>query len=66
MMLNVSEMQKSENIKDNKPIWGKDCTHCMACICYCPVEAIEYGKKSVNKFRYNFDKISSVEKNQRL
>lgn len=53
-------------LKDNKPIWGKDCTHCMACICYCPVEAIEYGKKSVNKSRYNFEKISSVEKKQRL
>lgn len=35
-----------------KPVWGKSCTHCMACICGCPVEAIEYGKKSVGKPRY--------------
>nr|WP_264291386.1 MULTISPECIES: hypothetical protein [unclassified Dorea] len=31
------------------------CTHCMACICYCPAEAIEYGKKSVGKPRYHLD-----------
>ena len=42
-------------LKDGKPVWGKDCTHCMACICYCPVSAIEYGKKSVGQPRYHFE-----------
>ena len=42
-------------LKDGKPVWGKNCTHCMACICYCPVSAIEYGKKSVGKPRYHFE-----------
>ena len=42
-------------LKDGKPIWGKVCTHCMACICYCPKEAIEYGKKSVGQPRYHFE-----------
>lgn len=43
------------NIKlvHGKPVWGKDCTHCMACICGCPTEAIEYGKKSNGNNRYN-------------
>ena len=41
--------------KDGKPVWGKACTHCMACICYCPVSAIEYGKKSVGQPRYHFE-----------
>ena len=41
-------------IKNSKPVWGKNCTHCMACICYCPVSAIEYGKKSVGQPRYHF------------
>lgn len=45
------------SIKDNKPVWKSYCTHCMACICYCPLEAIEYGKKSVGKPRYQFEKI---------
>lgn len=37
------------SIIDRKPVWGKNCTHCMACICYCPTEAIEYGEKSKGK-----------------
>lgn len=37
---------------DNRPQWGRECTHCMACICRCPSEAIEYGKKSIGKRRY--------------
>lgn len=42
------------NIKliDGLPKWGNHCTHCMACISYCPTEAIEYGKISVGKRRY--------------
>ena len=42
-------------LKDGKPVWGKACTHCMACICCCPVRAIEYGKKSVGQPRYHFE-----------
>ena len=42
-------------IQNGKPVWGGDCTHCMACICRCPVEAIEYGKKSLGKPRYHFE-----------
>ncbi len=37
---------------EGRPVWGKDCTHCMACICGCPAQAIEYGKKSRGKPRY--------------
>ena len=42
-------------LQQGRPHWGKGCTHCMACICYCPTEAIEYGKKSVGKPRYHFE-----------
>ena len=42
-------------LKDGKPVWGRNCTHCMACICYCPVSAIEYGNKSVGQPRYHFE-----------
>ena len=43
------------NIKivDGKPIWGKACTHCMSCICDCPMGAVEYGKASVGQERYH-------------
>ena len=39
-------------LKDGKPVWGPSCTHCMACICGCPTQAIEYGKRSQGKRRY--------------
>ncbi len=43
-------------LKDGKPVWGKNCTHCMACICRCPSEAIEYGRHSRGLPRYVFPK----------
>ncbi len=39
-------------IEDGKLQWHGNCTHCMACICSCPKEAIEYGKASLGKPRY--------------
>ena len=44
-------------LREGRPVWGKNCTHCMACICYCPQEVIEYGKKSVGKPRYRFEQL---------
>lgn len=40
------------HLADKKPVWGTECTHCMACINLCPVSAIEYGKATVGKPRY--------------
>lgn len=40
------------HLTGGKPIWGENCTHCMACICGCPKEAIEYGRQSRGKRRY--------------
>lgn len=40
-------------VVNGKPVWHGNCTHCMACINSCPKEAIEYGKGSVGKRRYN-------------
>lgn len=41
---------------DNRPVWGNECTHCMACICRCPAEAIEYKKASLGRRRYTNNK----------
>lgn len=43
---------KNIHLKEGKPIWGNNCTHCMACICSCPKAAIEYGKHTKNRERY--------------
>ena len=44
----------TENVSlvQGKPVWGTNCTHCMACICRCPTQAIEYGKHSKGLPRY--------------
>lgn len=39
-------------LENGRPKWGDHCTHCMACICKCPKEAIEYGNKTKGKPRY--------------
>ena len=39
-------------IASGRPKWNGNCTQCMACICSCPKEAIEYGKGSRGKRRY--------------
>ena len=42
------------NVKlvEGKPKWLGKCTHCMACICRCPMEAINYGRGTEKKKRY--------------
>ena len=47
---------KNIHLVDGEPVWGNNCTHCMACICKCPREAIEYGKISAGKPRYTCPK----------
>lgn len=49
-----AELCPLDNIKlvEGKPRWGENCTHCMACICACPSEAIEYKNNSKGKPRY--------------
>lgn len=42
--------------EDKKPVWKAPCAHCMACICNCPTEAIEYGNITQNKEKYNIRK----------
>ena len=50
-------------IVDKKPVWSNQCTHCMACIGNCPVNAIQYGNITKNKEPYNFGKYEYVVKN---
>jgi ferredoxin len=39
-------------IVNGKPTWKNNCQQCMACIQYCPKQAIEYGKNTADRKRY--------------
>lgn len=42
-------------IEGGKPVWTKKkCQHCTACINRCPVSAIQYGKATESRGRYNY------------
>lgn len=40
------------SMKESRPIWGKQCTQCMACIAHCPKEAIEFNNTTKGRRRY--------------
>lgn len=50
-----SEICPVQNIKlqDHHPVWQHNCERCMACIQWCPTEAIQYGKKTADRARYH-------------
>lgn len=39
-------------IEDGRPHWQHHCERCVACIQWCPFEAIEYGKATAGRRRY--------------
>ena len=53
------------HLQEGKPVWGTRCTHCMACICSCPVGVIEYGKATRGKPRYQCPEYHSTASEQR-
>jgi ferredoxin len=45
-------------LKDSKPEWLHDCQQCLACINYCPENAIQYGQTTADKKRYHHPQIN--------
>jgi ferredoxin len=39
-------------MENRKPVWQHRCEQCMACLQWCPQEAIEFGKVTVGRRRY--------------
>lgn len=52
---------KNIEMKNGKPTWKNNCEQCMACIQYCPQEAIEYDKKTNGRKRYRNPNVSLQE-----
>ena len=44
--------QVNISIRDGHPVWNGHCTQCQACIGVCPVDAIEFGRRTRRKRRY--------------
>ena len=42
----------SVHMSGSRPSWSGECTLCMSCICGCPEGAIEYGRSTRSKKRY--------------
>lgn len=40
-------------LNGGKPLWGKNCAFCFACLQWCPKEAVQAGRITVNKPRYH-------------
>jgi Fe-S-cluster-containing hydrogenase component 2 len=39
-------------MKEGKPAWQHRCYQCMACLQWCPVEAVQYGEATAKRKRY--------------
>ena len=48
-------------MENNKPCWLHRCEHCVACLSWCPAQAIQYGKMTKTRRRYQNPKISVTE-----
>ena len=51
------------NIKmqDGEPLWLTHCQHCMGCLQWCPVEAIQYKKLTLGKKRYRHPDVQAAD-----
>jgi ferredoxin len=48
-------------LKNGKPEWLSLCEQCMACLQWCPEQAIQYGSISLNRKRYHHPEIKAKE-----
>lgn len=39
-------------MSEGKPVWGMECTSCLACYHVCPQHAVQYGKRTKDKGQY--------------
>ncbi|MBP5327540.1 MAG: EFR1 family ferrodoxin [Bacteroidales bacterium] len=47
---------KNITVVEGRPQWNGNCTNCMACYHHCPQNAIHFGKATIGKGQYYYDK----------
>jgi ferredoxin len=52
---------KTIKMVNGKPKWGKSCRQCVACIQFCPLQAIEFGISTMFRTRYHHPDISAAD-----
>jgi len=45
-------------LEQGRPVWRHQCSQCLACLQWCPQEAIRYGDKTAGKQRYHHPDVS--------
>ncbi|MFA6431697.1 MAG: EFR1 family ferrodoxin [Candidatus Margulisiibacteriota bacterium] len=45
-------------IENNKPVWLHHCQHCLACLQWCPKEAIQFGNSTSKRKRYHHPRVA--------
>jgi len=44
-------------LRDKRPEWHHQCEYCLACLQWCPVQAIQYEKKTIKRGRYHHPEV---------
>ena len=52
---------KNVRLENGIPEWLHHCEHCVACISWCPAQAIEYGDRTQSRRRYRNSQIQAAE-----
>lgn len=46
-------------LESGRPVWQHRCEQCLACLQWCPQQAVQYGKKTAGKLRYHHPAVSA-------
>lgn len=49
---------KNIRLADGRPVWGGHCEQCLACLQWCPEQAIQYGPKTKAYKRYHHPEVT--------
>ena len=48
-------------LESDRPVWQHRCEQCLACLQWCPQQAVQFGKKTAGKQRYHHPAVSAAD-----